>query len=94
MIPPVETSRGLERLRAVSGPVDNIQGMSELYDVVVEIADRSPWSGDYDHDWCFFCYAGQEEYGPKPWSGHKQDCLWVRTHRILGRPTDHLVLSE
>lgn len=59
--------------------------------LLVELADSDPWTGDRDNDWCFFCLGGQEDYGPKPWSGHRPSCLWVRIQDALGRETSHLV---
>lgn len=37
---------------------------------------ENPWSGSYDDDWCHFCGASPS-YGPKPWTGHNAECLWL-----------------
>ena len=62
--------------------------------LAAEVADKSPWTHDYDHDWCFYCYGSPVDYGQKPWRGHSDDCLWIRLNLALGRDVRNLVTDS
>jgi hypothetical protein len=58
--------------------------MKTSLELLTAIASENPWSGDYDNDWCHYCYA-QPEYGPKPWKGHRENCLWLEVCELVNR---------
>lgn len=57
--------------------------MTEALGHLRALVANTPWSGDYDNDWCHFCY-GQPTYEPKrAWTGHREDCVWLAASEWL-----------